>query len=186
MVNKGKIERLQNIVTKEKATTPSPARSTNEPFVFTTNILNAVEDSDTWLPVAIDGALPHIQLKLGRPQSKWTNPFVTAYVDSSASTNIGHSNFWHSLILQFPNIMRDILIARNCNYSPIILSGVFKNDDTNSTATFLPVALRIVLPYNTDIGRELEFVIACGKHFSVNFILGNPFLKNPNPFSALK
>ena len=69
-------------------------------------------------------------------------------------------------------------MAKDCNYSPITLSGIFKHDDTKSTATILPAAFRIAFRYNTDIGREIEFVIACGKYFSVNFIIGYPFLKN--------
>ena len=69
--NKGGLERLQNLVTKEKSTTPSPACSPNKPFVFTIDFLNAVEYSAPRLPVAIDGDLPHIQLELGCPQSKW-------------------------------------------------------------------------------------------------------------------
>ena len=68
MANKGKLERLQNIVTREKATTPSPACSTNEPFVLTIDVLNSVGDSNPQLPVATDGTLTHIQLELRRPQ----------------------------------------------------------------------------------------------------------------------
>ena len=68
-------------------------------------------------------------------------------------------------------------MAKDCNYSPITLSGIFKHDDTKSTATILPAAFRIDFRYNTDIGREIEFVIACGKYFSVNFILGKYFHK---------
>ena len=42
VANKGELERLLNIFTKEKATTPLTACSTNEPFVFTIDVLNAV------------------------------------------------------------------------------------------------------------------------------------------------
>ena len=128
VANKVKLERLQNLVTKEKATNPSSECSTNEHFVFTINVLNAVEESAPRLPVAINGSLPHIQLELGRPKSKWPNPFVTACIDSGAGTNIGHSDFWHSLILQLTQTVRGILIAKDCNYSPITLSGIFKSE----------------------------------------------------------
>ena len=145
--------------------------------MFTIVLLNTVEDSTPRLPVTIDEALPHIQLELGRHQSKCLNPFVTACVDSGAWTNIGHSNFWHSLILQFTHIVRDIIIAKDCNYSIINLSGIIKPIKNNSTATVLPVAFRIYIPYDTKSGRELDIVIDCGKYVSVNFTLGNPFLK---------
>ena len=74
--------------------------------------------------------------------------------------------------------MRDIIIAKEYNYSPITLFGIVKSDDTNVTTTVLPVTFMIVLPYDTEISRELELVIACGKYISVNFILGKLFLEN--------
>ena len=73
--------------------------------------------------------------------------------------------------------MRDIIITKDCNYSPINLSSIVKSDDTNDTTTVLPVVFRIVLPYDTESGMELELIIYCGKDVSVNFILGNHFLK---------
>ena len=60
VANKRELERLQNIFIKEKASAPSSACSTNEHFLFNTDVLNYVEDSSPWLPVAIDGVLTHI------------------------------------------------------------------------------------------------------------------------------
>ena len=74
--------------------------------------------------------------------------------------------------------MRDIIIVKDCKYSPITLSGIVKSGGTTAPTTFLPVVFRMVLPYDKDSGRDLELVIDCGKYVSVKFILGIPFLKN--------
>ena len=42
VANQGKLECPQKLFTKGKSTTPSPACSKNEPFVFTINLINDV------------------------------------------------------------------------------------------------------------------------------------------------
>ena len=42
VTNKGELERLQKLFIEEKSTTISPACYTNEPFVVTIDVLNAV------------------------------------------------------------------------------------------------------------------------------------------------
>jgi hypothetical protein len=86
--------------------------------------------------------------------------------------------FWVSLCRKFPWIVQEIIIAKNCGYQPLRLSGIVTNDTQGATSAELPVVLKLRMPYLLHDSTSTYLQIALGSCVSVNFLLGIPFLKN--------
>ena len=68
-------------------------------------------------------------------------------VDIGAALTTGQMKFWISLCRKFPWIVQEIIVAKNCGYQPLRLSGIVTNDTQGATSAELPVVLKLRMPY---------------------------------------
>ena len=127
------------------------------------------------LPVPIDGDLPHFQHFIGKAGG--SNPSLTACLDSGAGANVGYMGYFDGILFQHPECVDGIFTVRDGEYMSIKMSGIVSEDTTGVTSTDLHVAVRLMTPYRDREGRRIGITVALGNSVSVNFIIGNPWLK---------
>jgi hypothetical protein len=82
------------------------------------------------LPVAIDGALPHITLALGPLDAPLeTVPVIRVLYDTGASMSSGYAGFWLPIFKAHPYILEELHSSDNGDYNPIILGGIVTGND---------------------------------------------------------
>ena len=129
-------------------------------------------------PIAIDRELPQIQLQFGLMDSDVSiRPTVSGIVDSGASLCTGNLAFFTALCKAFPHIVDSIIIAKADGFAPICLSGIVKEDEREEITSELLVLYTLRMPYTLRLGGPVQLQVACGQSVSVNFLIGNTFLK---------
>jgi hypothetical protein len=138
-------------------------------------VLNSCAGSAPPLPVKIDGHLAHIGLRAGGLNGGPITVLV-ALADTGAGATIGSLPFFEAAVLINPDILVQIFTCLNGEYTPITMHGVV-DTAVGATSTDLPVAFQIRTDYKCRDGSELHLLVALGKDVSVNFILGNAWMK---------
>jgi hypothetical protein len=161
------------------AAPPGPGAGQPGVFQFVVEILLSPSRGDRQLlPIAIDRELPQIQLQFGLMDSDVAiRPTVSGIVDSGASLCTGNLTFFTALCKAFPHIVDSIIIAKADGFAPICLSGIVKEDGGEATTAELPVLYTLRMPYTLRLGGPVQLQVACGQSVSVNFLIGNTFLK---------
>jgi len=161
------------------AAPPGPGAGQPGVFQFIVEILLSPSMGDRHLlPIAIDRDLPQIQLQFGLMDSDVAiRPTVSGIVDSGASLCTGNLAFFTALCKAFPHIVDSIIIAKPDGFAPICLSGIVKEDGGEATTAELPVLYTLRMPYTLRLGGPVQLQVACGQSVSVNFLIGNTFLK---------
>ena len=147
-------------------------------FTFVELVLNTTSGR-TPLPIAIDGKLPCIEWSYGRnTSSEDSRPSVWSIVDSAAALTTGNLSFLLALCCYFPHIAKQIYIAKEESYAPIVLSGIVKNGTKPPVSTELPIVFQFWTLYTmrgTD--EDVPLNVASGADVSVNLLLGNTLLR---------
>lgn len=80
------------------------------------------------LPISIHTELPHIQIMLGHPDSRF-NPCILGILDTGATLMVGYSDYVLGICDMYPELVSSIIWAEE-KYMPISLSGV--NEDASA------------------------------------------------------
>ena len=104
-------------------------------------------------------------------------PTSSGIVDSAASLCTVDLTLFTALCKVFPHIVDSITIAKTDGFVPICLSGIVKEDEKEATTAELPVLYTLRMPYTLRLGGPVQLQVAYGKSVSVNFLIGNTFLK---------
>jgi hypothetical protein len=140
---------------------------------------NTDNSSRPLLPIPLTTNLPHIKLGLGLPDSSF-KPTTMAIIDTAAALTTGNSSYHLMIAEKFPMLIKSIVWEKD-QYSPITLSGIVNESDTNKKIqTDLPAVIEYHMPYYTADGGPTSLKVAIGKQVSVNLILGLTFLQATN------
>jgi hypothetical protein len=143
-------------------------------FVVDAQVLVAGPDLKPMKPASIQSNLPHIVMQFGLDPNCPNFPSICCAVDLCAALSTGNFHFFALLVKQFPHIVAKIFAPQD--YVPIILLGIVQSNQ-EAVMTNLEVGFHFHLLYKTKEGDDSSLMIATGPNFSLNTIIGLPFMR---------
>ena len=143
-------------------------------FVVDAQVLVAGPDLKPMKPAFIQSNLPHIVMQFGLNPNCPNFPSICCAVDLCVALTRGNFHFFASLVKQFPHIVAKIFAPQD--YAAIILFGIVQSNQ-EAVTTNLEVSSHFHLPYKTKEGDDSSLMIAAGPNFSLNTIIGLPFMQ---------
>ena len=167
---------LMGTASTPTAESTPPNKVARHVFLMEVIVMALNQHSKPSLPVQIQQAMPHIELRLGCDHDQSDAPAIRCVIDTATALSTGNFHFWAAIAKRFPHCVAKIYVPED--YSPIILSGIVQRSAPDDIVTTdLTVAFEFHMPYVTRDGHPTSLIIATGPNVTVNSILGIPFLQ---------